>query len=32
MEEDIKDIIENSWQQEPRERISIERIVRMLET
>ncbi|BFU26778.1 Protein kinase domain/Protein tyrosine kinase, putative [Entamoeba histolytica] len=32
MEEDIKEIIENSWQQEPRERISIERIVRMLET
>ncbi|GAB1228268.1 hypothetical protein ENUP19_0389G0001 [Entamoeba nuttalli] len=31
VEEDIKEIIEKSWQQEPKERITIDEIVRMLE-
>ncbi|GAB1218685.1 hypothetical protein ENUP19_0002G0043 [Entamoeba nuttalli] len=29
--EDIKEIIEKSWEQEPKERITIDEIVRMLE-
>ncbi|GAB1227632.1 hypothetical protein ENUP19_0347G0012 [Entamoeba nuttalli] len=32
VEEDIKEIIEKSWKQEPKERITIDEIVRMLET
>ncbi|BFU23676.1 protein kinase domain containing protein [Entamoeba histolytica] len=32
VEEDIKEIIEKSWEQEPKERITIDKIVRMLET
>ncbi|BFU19559.1 Protein kinase domain/Protein tyrosine kinase, putative [Entamoeba histolytica] len=31
VEEDIKEIIEKSWQQEPKERITIDEIVRMLD-
>ncbi|GAB1226950.1 hypothetical protein ENUP19_0312G0002 [Entamoeba nuttalli] len=31
VEEDIKEIIEKSWEQEPKERITIDEIVRMLE-